>query len=629
MSDRESETNWAGFVPLDIGSNLRFRSALLERCARDNEFRDSVKGICRESVEFFINVFCWGFDPRKVGLTDLDVSPFVLWPYQVELMKALESALRNKEDLRIEKSRDMGASWCVLLWMLWRWMFQTRQSFLLVSRVEALVDGDTDSLFSHLDFVMERLPPWLLPEGFGETRKERQARGNRLKLFMRNPANDSVFEGEATTLNVGRGGRRTVTMIDEFGRFIGGGWDVLSATRANTNTRIVNSTPNGPANAFYALKERGMPNIRLHWSIHPERMRGLYRPLGKGTSVEISDREWHAGHPGYPFQGEIPNGEEGVRSPWYDRECVRAANPQEIASELDIDYQGSSNPFFPPDLLSNLREEFCRLPAHQGVMSNIGTDQEPKWVFQEHHGGPMSFWIELVPYRHGEYLVMPNLRQEHVVASDISQGTGASNSVSSAANRFSGEKIAELVSNRMSVEEFASLSVGLALFLSNSGQGAYMIWEASGPGETFSRHVVDRLGYTNIYYYRNETRQTSRTSDRPGFYQSGQNKLSLFTDYKEALYSRRFINPSSEALREASMYVMDPSGVTYKGLDTWGKDGYNHGDRVVADALCAKGCFRVDFAGAAIIGTESVAPGSLLELRQSAQRKLEFAVDEW
>ena len=57
-------------------------------------------------------------------------------------------------------------------------------------------------------------------------------RRNKLKLI--NMENGSKIEGESTTDNIGRGGRRTSLLVDEFAAFDGGGYDVLSATADNT-----------------------------------------------------------------------------------------------------------------------------------------------------------------------------------------------------------------------------------------------------------------------------------------------------------------------------------------------------------------------------------------------------------
>ena len=613
------------YVPKSMPENLCFRAHLLEQCAVDLEFRDAVMAICREDIGFWVDCFAWGFDSRDASdnKKKLAVKPFIRRKRQIEMFDALSKALADEDDLLIEKSRDEGASWSCSLWMDWRWLFHENQSFLMVSRAETLVDGDTDSLFSHFDFIHSRLPPWMMPRNWSKAK-------HRLKLYLANPENGSVIEGESTTDNIGRGGRRTAILIDEFAAFKGGGFEVLGATEATTNTRFFNSTPKGPDNAFYALRQKGTPRVRLHWSKNPVKNQGLYRPLGKGTQVEIIDHEWHRLNPGYQFNGEIPRGEEGVRSPWYDKKVRKAVDPTQIAQEQDIDYQGSSNPFFPPELLDTLREEYVKQPLMRGFLENKGNEQQPLWVFQQTEGGPLSIWIPLYNdsmYDESQSWVVKS-RHEFGVGSDISHGSGASNSVSSVGNLLDGSLVAQLVNNRWSIEEFAEQSVALARFFHCFGQPAQMIWEANGPGQTFGRHVVERLKFGRVWYYRDENRLNKAISDKPGFYMNEQQKMVLLTDYKEALYSRRFINPCAESLREAGNYLHDGNSVTYKGLDERQKQGHAHGDRVIADALCCKLVFR----GSIERKPESFEEprfGSLLYRRRERERESQLAADEW
>ena len=214
------------------------------------------------------------------------------------------------------------------------------------------------------------------------------------------------------------------------------------------------------------------------------------------------------------------------------------------------------------------------------------------------------------------------------MGSDIGHGSGASNSVSTVGNRFDGTVAAQLVNNRWSIEEFALQSVALAKFFSCAGRGAFMIWEANGPGQTFGRHVVERLLYSHVYYYRDETHLKRKVSDKSGFYMNEQQKLVLLTDYKEALYSRRFINPCAESLREAGNYVHDGNSVTYKGLDERQKQGHAHGDRVIADALCCKGVFRGNIERKPQSREEPMF-GSLLYRRREREREAQLVADEW
>tara|TARA_Y100000310_G_scaffold88483_2_gene85467 strand:- start:29 stop:1498 length:1470 start_codon:yes stop_codon:yes gene_type:complete len=448
----------------------------------------------------------------------------------------------GENDVLIEKSRDMGASWICLTVFQWRWLFHRMQSFLMVSRKEALVDGAGDSLFGHLDFIHKGLPKWLMP------------RFKRQKLKLINLQNDSKIEGESTTDNIGRGGRRTAMLVDEYAAFDQGGWDVLGATADTTNCRIFNSTPNGTANAFYAQRQKGTARLRFHWPDHPEKSDGLYHD------------------------------EDGLpRSPWYDGECMRRAHPVEIATQLDIDYQGSAYPFFNPKELENLKKLYCREPDHVGTLY-IDGDYEPN--FSEDDVGPLRVWTPLTDR-------FPRSDRDYVVGADISMGTGASESALSVVDRLSGEKVAELATNRLTPNRFAELAVALCrMFLGPGGRPAFLIWEATGPGRTFGRTLMEDCRFGNIYYSTNDTSLSKRQSDRPGWFSTSEGKKDLLSNYRELLMTGGIINPSDKALTQASEFVYLPNGRIEHGgsvltIDPSDK-GDNHGDVVIADALCAK-----------------------------------------
>lgn len=194
---------------------------------------------CAKDVHFWVNTFCMTLDPRR----DPAKIPFITYPFQDELLTELDSACNEGRDLRIEKSRDMGVSWVTCAWMTWRILFKPNQMFLMLSRKETLVDGDRDSLFAHVDVILKALPAWMKPKI------------SRTRLSIVNEVTESVIEGESTNSDAGRGGRRTAILWDEAAACPGGGDDIAAATQANTNCRILNSTPKGESNYFAACRK--------------------------------------------------------------------------------------------------------------------------------------------------------------------------------------------------------------------------------------------------------------------------------------------------------------------------------------------------------------------------------------
>ncbi len=94
----------------------------------------------------------------------------------------------------------------------------------------------------------------------------------------------------------------------------------------------------------------------------------------------------------------------------------------------------------------------------------------------------------------------------------------------------------------------------------------------------------------------------------------------MLNDWAAALESGRFIVRSDETLQEAQCYIHTPQGPEHSGSlaeqDPSGAKA-NHGDRVIASALCWKGMrdFKPEKQE-----HHKVVPGSIAWRRQEAQR---------
>ena len=544
-------------VPKEPLANAAARKRVLEACAKSAAMRRQVTERCSNDGLFWLNMFGTTIDPRRTPAK----LPFVTYPFQDDLFRELEEACNEGRDLRIEKSRDMGVSWVTCAWMTWRAMFRPNQMFLMLSRKETLVDGDRDSLFAHCDVLTKGMPEWLKPKN------------RRSKLTMDFPGTESVIEGESTNADAGRGGRRTAILWDEAAACPGGGDDIAAATQANTNCRILNSTPKGESN-YFAASRKTTRTFRAHWSLHPEKRIGLYKPTERG--IEILE----PGAPeGYVFREQKPSCPEGVRSPWYDRQCDRTPNPVEIAAELDIDYQGSDYPFFDSVGIDAHIATHCRPALYRGRLRDDGDVVR----FEEDNRGPLSVWLDM-----GRDYVPPSHRN-FVVACDIGQGTGASDSVASVVDRDSGEKVAEWVHNKTGVEAFARTAVNLCQFFARGNEPAFMIWDGGGPGLTFGKVVTQDLGFRRVYMKRDDTKVDARWTPKDrktGWFSNRDLKRDLLIQYREALANGKFFNPSEKALLECKQFKnMADGSVEHVSIAQAQDGGDNHGDRVIADAL--------------------------------------------
>ena len=283
------------FYSKDLYQNTKDRLLLLMTAQKKPELRAIQNQMCRNDILFWVNQYACTYNPRKSPST----IPFITYKYEDDLLLDIVDCIRNQKDILIDKSRDMGVTWCVLLAFTWFWQFQGEgYDFLCGSRKENLIDlsGDMSTLFEKIRFLIRNQPRWMMPKRF-----DFKTHSNYMRII--NPETKSTMIGEATNSSFSRGGRYRSVFLDEFAF-----WEVdESAWRASadsTNCRIVVSTPHGLDNKFAELRHKDPPVIKirsLHWTLHPEKDKA-----------------------------------------WSEAECQRRGDPVEIAQELDINYEGSA-----------------------------------------------------------------------------------------------------------------------------------------------------------------------------------------------------------------------------------------------------------------------------------------------
>ena len=125
-------------VPKGFSANLAYRKRMVLWGSESPENARALWIACSRDCLYWVNVFCWTYAPKDYPR--YSNRPFITYPYQDETVADLVKAVEEGHDVFIEKSRDMGASWMVLLVLTWYWTFYDQQSFLLGSRKEEYVD---------------------------------------------------------------------------------------------------------------------------------------------------------------------------------------------------------------------------------------------------------------------------------------------------------------------------------------------------------------------------------------------------------------------------------------------------------------------------------------------------------
>lgn len=238
---------------------------IVEKCHIDDFFRDQVFKLCQNDIIYFINTFIFTYDPR----TEEKILPFVLYPFQEDLILKLEENYKLKKSLLIEKSRDMGFSWILLAWITHHFIFDKGFSAGIASRKQHLVDdlGNMGSLMQRMRFMLSKLPAFLR-NGFDEKK-------NSKLMTLVNPRMETSVTGESGD-EIGRGDRKSVFLLDEFA-FIPRSSVVHAAVSQTAEMLIFGSTPNGKGNEFARLRwKTSIDRVTLHWKLHPKKDQTWY-----------------------------------------------------------------------------------------------------------------------------------------------------------------------------------------------------------------------------------------------------------------------------------------------------------------------------------------------------------------
>lgn len=575
-------------VPKTLKENLEYREKIIRRAASDELFASAVRKMCSEDILFYINTCCWTYNPKDNA--ECPKIPFITYEYQDDAIMGLASAIHEGYDVAWPKSRTMGASWMAIAVFEWLWHFKHDLSLLVVSRVQNLVDmkGNTDCLFWKIRFIIENQPKWLRPRGIEDK-----------MLQLENLETKSIISGESTTANLGRGGRRTAIMIDEFAAFeLNASYEALHAVRDTTNCRLFNSTPQGSANAFYrVVHETSAEVYEMHWSKHPMYSEGLYtsNKVNGVWRLEIIDKEFNGTvdvrrvekvlRGKYKYPEEYPFILDGkTRSPWYDNQCARCASAQEIGQELDIDFLGSAHQAFDAAFIRSYKLENCIPAMCEGELEINKTTFDPEG-FIKSEGGRMKVWFQVKDDPKCKNFIR---NRRFGVACDVSAGTGASNSVITVVDLETGRKVALWKHHEIIPTRFAEIAVGVSKFFNN----ARLIWDASGAvGRSFTKRVKE-IRYANLYYRKDEINDRKRISPEPGYYLNPKDRTVLLRSYRDKLADRKFINVSESGVDECLQFIVETGGVWVHSasLSTQDPNGAReaHGDEVIADALAAE-----------------------------------------
>ena len=491
--------------PKNPRENLIWRRKLLFKCSHDKVFRAKVKELFHRDILFAFNAFFFTLDVRKRPLHN---QPFCTYGFQDEALLMLVDHINRGEDLPIEKSRDMGASWMIVGTFVWFWLNPAGGAdFLMGSRIEDYVDkkGDMRTLFEKARYLVYKLPRWLWPRGFSPQKHDN---------FMRltNPETGASITGESNNANFSTGGRYAAVLFDEFAKWES--TDVAAWTAAGDATpcRIPNSTPFGAAGQHYDLvTDVTKKKLVMHWSKHNDKCVGLYCVWPKPEEAEetIDHENW-----------------VGLRSQWYDLQCKRRSS-QEIAQELDIDYIGAGSPVF--DGKSGKR-----------VLRLLKAERLPVRALRLDHGEtePQQVAIGSIP-REGENCLLiyeePREGRSYVVAIDVAEGGENGDwSIVKVKCRETGDCVASYFTHHDEVQLALAIKITVEYY---TYERRYPWWavEANGPGLAVFDLCVVVHQLPNAFMMPTFDTTQSKPSYRKGWWTSTSSRRVLVTGLKEWL----------------------------------------------------------------------------------------------
>jgi hypothetical protein len=525
----------------------------LDATSKDRGLQADFRSAFSEDIVSWLRMTGWTYAPKEVDPwtgrevpTRLPHRPFVLWPCQERAAREIVSCVEEGRDVVVRKSRDIGASWLITSVCCWGWLFRGWQS-LLVSRVEDGVDrsGDPDSLFWKVDYLLQGQPEWLLPMASVELL--RRGSETRQHMMLRNPDGGATIAGQASTAHVGRGGRRTLILFDEFAAMDDAEAAWRSAADA-TACRIAVSTPIGSGTHYSSLvrmgKASGDPRVvELLYTEHPLKGAGAEARVdtdGRVTGVVGSDYVW---------------------TPWL-REQLRRRDAMDMAQNVFATDVGSGSNFFVPSVVTQHKSEWGRVGERcelsRGRFVSSGSGRWRVWRF----GDPTA---------------------RYVMFADPSYGTGAANSAVCVMDVVRREVVAEFADSRCPPHDLALEMVDAARGEYRGSAWPLLGWEVNGAGAAM-HHDFQRIGYTELYRQRIQGTTTERTTVRLGWNSSRRAKRTLLGDLSRALTLGELVCPSEDTLDEMLGYEVTEDGAVESAsrADLSSGARESHGDRVIA-----------------------------------------------
>ncbi len=371
-------------LPKDKVSLLKWRIYVIQRCLTDTEFRKDIDAMCANDIVFFATTFCWLHETRDDAFTDsAGTFPFIPWCDQVDLLSWLQQ-YGGKIDITIEKTRGIGLSWLVIIYLFWKWLYHGQHlDYGILSKDDKSLDihRRPATLMGKLDLLFESMPGWMQ---LGPDSTPILKRTTTKHTYLHKLNNNAVLGYTSGDDNF-RSARVNLMVVDEAAYLPIDTQRWLAATQFVSSSRIWVSTHDGTATMFYRLsidEKSRLLRISTWWQDNPARWAGCYRV--KAGQIEFVDKDYKH-DPAYVFHFENPGLE---RSPWVDSEFERpGADPVKLMQEIYGTAALDTRKLFQRGVI-DVAEGSCTPPVYRCRLDSHGE-------FVEDLDGEWYFWREV------------------------------------------------------------------------------------------------------------------------------------------------------------------------------------------------------------------------------------------
>ena len=209
---------------------------------------------------------------RLVGGVVKPLRPFILMDRQKDLIRAYHGVNKDRKNLVVEKTREVGVSWCAVAYGVWMWLYQPGCTVGFGSYSENRVDQlwNSDSLLEKCRIIIRNLPPEMKPLGLNEDEG-----GHLMKKRLINPQTGAQIIGEVGSKKIGRGAKATMYFVDEYA-FLQYCDQVDGSLGSCTQCIVFISTAHGMGSFYQKTQSPMFRQFRFEWRQDPRKSQEWY-----------------------------------------------------------------------------------------------------------------------------------------------------------------------------------------------------------------------------------------------------------------------------------------------------------------------------------------------------------------